>query len=115
MTYLRNQTVFGDTATAAGGQAGVWEQDGSGGTLSNAVRRGHRARLDSSDVQECLIAAGLLACVLSSGRRGHRFKSGHPTGKRQVTRHLVACHLHYAFPDVRFGSPLGANTGNGES
>jgi hypothetical protein len=36
-----------------------------------------------------------------------------PTGKRQVTRHIVACRLHYALLGVRFGSPLGANTGNG--
>jgi hypothetical protein len=38
-----------------------------------------------------------------------------PTGKWQVTEHIVACRLHYEFPGVRFGSPLGANTGNGEA
>jgi len=31
-----------------------------------------------------------------------------PTGKRQVTRHLVACRLHYAFPGVRFWEPVGS-------
>ena len=36
-----------------------------------------------------------------------------PTGKRQVTRHLVACRLHYAFPDVRFWGPVGSEHGNG--
>ena len=35
-----------------------------------------------------------------------------PTGKRQVTRHLVACRLHYAFPDVRFSEPVVSGTGN---
>jgi hypothetical protein len=30
-----------------------------------------------------------------------------PTGKQQVTRHLVACRLHYAFPGVRFWEPFG--------
>jgi hypothetical protein len=28
-----------------------------------------------------------------------------PTEKRQVTRHLVACYLHYAFPGVRPWAP----------
>jgi hypothetical protein len=36
-----------------------------------------------------------------------------PTGKRQVTRHLVACRLYCALPVSDFGSPLGANTGSG--
>ncbi len=31
-----------------------------------------------------------------------------PTEKRQVTRHLVACLLHYAFPGVRFWEPVGS-------
>jgi len=31
-----------------------------------------------------------------------------PTGKRQVTRHLVTCRLHYAFPGVRFWEPVGS-------
>jgi len=31
-----------------------------------------------------------------------------PTGKRQVTRHLVACRSHYAFPGVRFWEPVGS-------
>ena len=33
-----------------------------------------------------------------------------PTGKRQVTEHIVTCCLCYAFPVSDFGSPLGANT-----
>ncbi len=36
-----------------------------------------------------------------------------PTGKRQVTRYLVACRSHYAFPDVRFWEPVGSEHGNG--
>ena len=31
-----------------------------------------------------------------------------PTEKRQVTRHLVACLLRYAFPGVRFWEPVGS-------
>jgi len=30
-----------------------------------------------------------------------------PTGKRQVTRHLVACRLRYAFLGARFWEPIG--------
>jgi hypothetical protein len=36
------------------------------------------AILSASDVLERHQAAALFACVLSSGRRGRRFKSGHP-------------------------------------
>ena len=36
------------------------------------------------DVQERRQAAALLACVLSSGRRGRRFKSGHPDQAKRV-------------------------------
>ena len=35
-----------------------------------------------------------------------------PTGKWQVTRHLMACCLHYPFPDVRFWEPVGSEHGN---
>jgi len=45
-----------------------WEQDGSGGTLSAAARRGHRARPDVSDVQEFRMTAASLGCALSSHR-----------------------------------------------
>jgi hypothetical protein len=31
-----------------------------------------------------------------------------PTGKRQVTRNLVACRLCYAFSGVRFWEPVGS-------
>ena len=36
-----------------------------------------------------------------------------PTGKRQITRYLAACRLHYPFPDVRFWEPVGSEQGNG--
>ena len=49
-----------------------WEQNGSGGTLSSAVRGGHGAQLDVSDVQECRITADLPGCVLSSHRQARR-------------------------------------------
>ena len=29
-----------------------------------------------------------------------------PTGKRQVTKQIVTCPLHYTFPGARFGSQL---------
>ena len=31
-----------------------------------------------------------------------------PTGKRQVTEHIVTCRLHYTFPGVRFWEPVGS-------
>ncbi len=37
-----------------------------------------------------------------SGRRGRRFKSGHPDREMAGTRHLVTCRLHYTVPVVRF-------------
>jgi hypothetical protein len=52
-----------------------WEQDGSSTTLSGAVRRGHRAWLNVSDVQECRSAGDLPGCALSSHRGGQGFKS----------------------------------------
>jgi hypothetical protein len=52
-----------------------WEQNGSGGPLSDTVRRGHHARLDVSDVQEYRATAALPGCALSSHRGGQGFKS----------------------------------------
>ena len=34
-----------------------------------------------------------------------------PTGKRQVTKQIVTCPLHYTFPGARFGSQLEAGNG----
>lgn len=36
-----------------------------------------------------------------------------PTGKRQITRHFVACRPRYAFPVVRYWEPVGSERGNG--
>jgi len=47
-----------------------WEQNGSGGPLSGAVRRGHRTQLDVSDVQECRITAASPGYALTSHRGG---------------------------------------------
>ena len=41
----------------------------------------------ASDVLERHQAAALFACVLSSGRRGRRFKSGHPDHGHPTTGH----------------------------
>jgi hypothetical protein len=61
---------------------------------SDAVRGRDRGRFNCSDVQQRHQAAALLARALSSGRRGRRFKSGHPD---QLTGHLrswqVAFHM----------------------
>ncbi len=53
----------------------VWERNGSGGALSAAVRRGHRARLNAADVLERRATAALPGCALSSHRGGQGFKS----------------------------------------
>jgi hypothetical protein len=47
------------------------EQNASAGTLLGAVRRGHRAQLDISDVQKCRIAAvcGVMRSVPVDGSR----------------------------------------------
>jgi hypothetical protein len=44
----------------------------------DAAKRRDRAVPSATDVLERHQAAALLDCVLSSGRRGRRFKSGHP-------------------------------------
>ena len=62
------------TATVQGGVR-FWKQNGSSGTLSSAVRGGHCAQPDFSDVQECRATAALPGCVLSSHRGGQGFKS----------------------------------------
>ena len=52
-----------------------WEQNGSGGTLLGAARRGHRAPLDVSDVRERRMTRALPGGALGSHRGGQGFKS----------------------------------------
>jgi hypothetical protein len=69
-----------------------WERNASGGTLAGAIRSGHRARLDSSDVQEAAeLVGGQLAglavavCGLLFGgntRQRSRFQQGAPRSAR---------------------------------
>jgi hypothetical protein len=55
-----------------------WERNGSGEALAGAVRRGDRQPGNVCDQRRRRLAADSLASALSSGRRGRRFKSGHP-------------------------------------
>jgi len=75
-----------------------WERNGSGGTLSSGARSGHRARLDSSDVQERRLTAALPGCALSSHRGGQgscqlRLRQAKLTFKLSSLV-LRACHSH---------------------
>ena len=49
-------------------------------------------QVNASDVRKCPRAGVLLALSLSSGRRGRRFKSGHPDQLRYLFRMLVRQH-----------------------
>ena len=64
----------------SGARPGVrfWEPDGSGDRPSGALRRGHRPRHTAADLRRCARPASLNTCEPGSGRRGRRFKSGHP-------------------------------------
>ena len=62
-----------------------WEQNGSGGTLPGAVRSGHRARPNPSDLLGRRTAAGLPPSALSSHRGGQGFKSPQLHANPQVS------------------------------
>jgi hypothetical protein len=66
------------TAKGIRSRVRFWERNGSSGPLSGALRNRHRARLNASDVRKPRMTGALPGCALSSGRRGRRFKSGHP-------------------------------------
>src|SRR5690242_14985281 len=71
-----------------------WEQNGSGGTLSTAVRCGHRARLEAADVRERHAAVGSPSWALSSHRGGQGFKSPQ---LHRVLAGQVACSSFWLF------------------
>ena len=79
-----------------------WEQDGMSTTLSGAVRRGHRAWLTVSDVQECR-SAGDLRVVRSVRIKALRFLA-HPCPCVLETRRLWAPTLDPDREPIRGGA-----------
>ena len=85
------------------------------GSEMGATTRGP-VRLDAASVTAC----GVLSRVDTSyqptctgvsavrDEEGAGSNPATPTGKRQVTPHLVTCGLHYPFPGVRFWEPVGS-------
>ena len=70
-----------------------WEQDGSSETPADAAGRCDRTSVTASELREQSYAPRSQACVLSSGRRGRRFGSGHPD---QLTGHLHEVQMAFA-------------------
>jgi len=95
-----------------------WESNGSGGTLSGAVRSGHNARMEAPDVQECGATAALPACALSSHRGGQgscqlRLRQAKLTFKLSSLV-LRACHAHgWSESRTSAGRATGAGGGAG--
>jgi PBP superfamily domain len=74
---LGSASITAQSSPSIPGCSGVrfWERNGSGGALSGAVRSGHRAWPDLSDLQVRPATAALPGCALSSHRGGQGFKS----------------------------------------
>jgi hypothetical protein len=69
------------------GHARLWERNGSGEAPSGAGRRGDLQPDNLCDQRRCRLAAQSSASALSSGRRGRRFKSGHPDPRQRPFPH----------------------------